>query len=336
MRPHQNKLLLAAAALGGAVLVVAVLAIAGVFSSDDESAPQGDDFGVTTTQTAEPAPAPAEPAVKKIPVKGRPDAISAGAGQVWITDSFGGSLQRINPRDLRVHDVPEAGYPTDVAAGEGAAWVASPDAGTVERADLTPPPDFIDVKGAPFEIAAGEGGVWAMSQNTVERIDPGSGEADGSPARLHGSGASIAAGEGWVWVARGNREVVRLSPDDLELSDTAALVPNAFSVTVGESAAWALGAPGQGIPGTVTRIDPDSGQPAGKPVQVPAALDVAAGLGYLWVSSGDGTVSRFDPDTGVQVGGPIRVGAQPQAISIGDGALWVASAGSGAVYRVTP
>ena len=61
-------------------------------------------------------------------------------------------------------------------------------------------------------------------------------------------------------------------------------MPNAFSVTVGESAAWVLGAPGQVGTGTVTRIDPASGEPAGEPVQVPQALDVAAGLGYLWGS----------------------------------------------------
>jgi streptogramin lyase len=71
-------------------------------------------------------------------------------------------------------------------------------------------------------------------------------------------------------------------------------------------------------------------------VEVPGALDVAAGLGFLWVSSSDGTVRRFDPDSGAQVGRPIGVGPQPQAIAIGEGALWVASAKGGAVYRVTP
>ena len=255
---------------------------------------------------------------------------------MFVTDSFAGSLQRINPRSLRVRGEPVAGYPTDVAAGEGAGWVAYPDRGTVQRVGPRRPSEIIEVRGFPFEIATGEGGVWAMSQNTVERVDPSSNEADGSPTRLGGSGASVAAGEGWVWVARRNREVVRISPDDGELSQTVASVPNAFSVTVGESAAWALGAPRKSDAGTVTRLDPETGQAAGEPVQVPQALDVAAGLGYLWVSSGDGTVRRFDPETGAQVGMPVPVGPQPQAIAIGEGALWVASAKGGAVYRVTP
>ena len=318
-------------------LLAAVLFATGCGGDDDESAPAGDDFGETTEQTATVAPeAPAEPKVKRIAVAGRPDAISAGAGFVFVTDSFAGSLQRINPRSLRVRGEPVAGFPIDVAAGEGAGWVAYPDTGTVQRVGPRRPSEVIEVDGFPFEIAAGEGGVWAMSQKSVERIDPGTSEPDGSPIRLSGSGASIAAGEGWVWVARGNREVVRISPDDGEISNTIAEVPNAFSVTTGESAAWALGAPQPGTPGTVTRLDPDSGQISGEPVQVPDALDVAAGLGYLWVSSSDGNVRRFDPGGGVQIGDPIEVGPQPQAMAIGEGALWVASAKGGAVYRVTP
>jgi streptogramin lyase len=170
-----------------------------------------------------------------------------------------------------------------------------------------------------------------MSQKAIERLDPGSGRPGGQPTPLEGSGSSIAAGTGWVWVTRSNREVVRISPDDGELSQAAAGVPGAFSVAVGESAAWALGAGG-----TLARIDPEGGEASGTPVRVPQALDVAAGLGAIWVTAGDGSVSRFDPATGAAVGKPIQVGRQPQSISIGEGAVWVACAGDGSVYRITP
>jgi streptogramin lyase len=319
------------------LLVLAVALLAAGCGDEEEASPEGEQFGETTEQTATVDPqAPPEPEVRRIAVDGRPDAIAAGAGFVFVTDSFAGSLQRINPRSLRVRGEPVAGFPIDVAAGEGAGWVAYPDTGTVQRVDARRPGEVIEVRGFPFEIAAGLGGVWAMSQKSLERIDPGSNQPDQASIRLGGSGASVAAGEGWVWVARRNREVVRISPDDGEISETVAEVPNAFSVTTGESAAWALGAPQPGAPGTVTRIDPDTGRAAGDSVQVPDALDVAAGLGYLWVSSSDGNVRRFDPATGAQVGRPIEVGPQPQAIAIGEGALWVASARGQAVYRVTP
>jgi streptogramin lyase len=269
--------------------------------------------------------------VKRIPVGGRPDSLSAGAGYVWVSDSFAGTLKRLNPRSGRPAGIPVAGFPTDVSAGEGAAWVALPDQGSVQRVAGGGASQPVQAQGFPFQIAAGEGAVWAMSEKSVEKLDPTTGQPDGAPTPLKGPGAAITAGEGWAWVARANREVVRISPDDGELSDTAASVPGAFNVTVGESAVWALGASG-----TLTRIDPDSGEASGTAVKVPQALDVAAGLAYVWVTSGDGTVNRFDPRSGTPVGKPIGVGRQPQAISVGEGAVWVACAGDGAVYRITP
>jgi streptogramin lyase len=321
----------ALAVLGAAVLIVAILAIAGVFSSDDEGdVPPTENFGEITTAATTTTPAPtAQPMVKRIPVGGRPDAISAGAGLVWVTDSFAGTLKKINPRNDTPHGIPAAGFPTDVSAGEGAAWVALPDRGEVEWVGTTGPIHLQEVRGFPFQIAASEGAVWAMAQKTVERLDPATGRPDGQPTQLHGAGSDIAAGEGWIWVTRSNRAVVRISPDDGELSDSEAGVPGAFNVAVGESAVWALGAQG-----TLTRIDPESGEAEGSPLRVPQALDVAAGLGSVWVTAGDGAVRRFDPESGEQVGKPIEVGRQPQSIAVGEGAVWVACAGNGSVHRI--
>ena len=319
---------LIAAALGAALVVVAVLAIAGVFDAGD-SEPVADDFGATVN-VPEPS-APQQPSVKRIEVGGRPDTIAAGAGFVWVADSLAGSLKRINPRSDRPTPVEAAGFPTDVSAGEGGAWLALPDRGAVQRVTMAGPGEPAKVRGFPFQIAAGEGGVWAMSQKAVERIDPSSGEADGSPTSLEGSGAAIAAGEGWVWVVRRNREVVRISPDDGELADGVAAVPGAFSVTVGESAAWALG-----TDGNLTRIDPGTGEAAGDPVPTGQPLDVAAGLGYVWVASANGTVLRIDPKTGTEAGAPLEAGKEAQSIAIGEGAVWVASPADGAVFRITP
>jgi streptogramin lyase len=286
-------------ALGAAVLIVAILAIAGVFSSDDEensSATEG--FGAATTTIANTPNPPVQPAAKRIPVGGRPDSISAGAGQIWVTDSFAGTLKRVNPRSLVPTGIPVAGFPTDVSAGEGAAWVALPDQGAVQRVAANGPGQPQKVPGFPFQLAAGEGAVWAMSQKAVERLNPATGQPEEHPTQLHGSGSDIAAGAGWVWVTRSNRDVVRISPDDCELSDSEAGAPGAFNVAVGESAVWVLGA--------------------------------------LWVTAGDGAVRRFDPESGEQVGKPIEVGRQPQSIAVGEGAVWVACAGNGSVYRIAP
>lgn len=63
--------------------------------------------------------APAKPEVRRYRVAGRPDAISAGAGYVWVADSLEGTLQRVNPASDQPIPVEVAGFPTDVSAGEG-------------------------------------------------------------------------------------------------------------------------------------------------------------------------------------------------------------------------
>jgi streptogramin lyase len=338
-----NRPLAAAAIAGALVLAAGILAIAGVFSDGDEGPSEGKDFGITVTAPEPPRPSP-EPTTEVIRVGDvRPDSIAAGAGSVWATDSFSGKLVQINPRNASSTRVTQAaGFPTAVTAGEGAAWLALPDRGAVQRVPRSgraAEPERVE--GFPFQISAGEGAVWAMSQKSVERIDPASGRPDSSPTRLGGSGAEIAAGEGWVWIARGNREVVRISPDDGELSDASTKVPGAFNVAVGEGAVWVLSAPlpepgAKPATASLVRIDPDGNEIAGDPVRIPEALDVAAGLGYVWVTSAQGNVRRIDPDSGIFVGDPIEAGRFPQAIAIGEGAVWVADPAGRTITRLDP
>jgi hypothetical protein len=323
-----DRIWIAAVAIGGALVVVAALAIAGVFDGGNGGGePVADDFGSIEAQEAA---APEEPQVKRIRVGGRPDAIAAGAGYVWVVDSLAGTLKRIQPESLRPVDVQAAGFPTDVSAGTRGAWLALPDRGAVQRVTVEGPGPPVELSQFPFQIAVGEGAAWAMSQNSVQRVDESGGNLDGPPMKLGGSGSAIAAGEGWVWVARNNREVVRIQPPG-GAPESAADVPGAFNIAVGESAAWVLGAKG-----TLTRLDPETGEPAGDAVQTGRGTDVAAGLGYVWVTSDNGTVIRFDPESGAEVGVPIDVGIEPTSIAVGEGSAWVASADDGAVYKITP
>lgn len=319
---------IAAAVLGGALVVVAVLAIAGVFDGGD-SEPAADDFGATAAP--EPTAPARQPVVKRIRVGGRPDTIAAGAGYVWVGDTLAGTLKRIHPQSERPVRVEAAGFPTDVSAGEDAAWLALPDRGAVQRVTVEGPGEPIKVRGFPFQVAAGEGAAWAMSQKSVERVDASPpGNLDGPPMSLEGNGSAIAAGEGWVWVTRANREVVRIRPSGGQ-PERVAEIPGAFNVAVGESAAWVLGARGD-----LTRLDPETGEATGDPVPTGRGIDVAAGLDYVWVASGNGTVLRFDPETGTETGIPIDVGSEPTSIAVGEGAVWVATAGEGAVFKITP
>ncbi len=328
------------AAGGAVVLVISVLAIAGVFSGDSggdasPGADAGAGFGAAKTTAS--APTAARPAVRRYQLGGRPDTISAGGGYVWVSDSFAGVLNRINPASKKPIPVEPAGFPTDVsAAGKGSAWLALADAGAVQRVTATEgAAEPVKVGAFPFQVAAGEGALWAMSQDSVERVDLESGGVDDPPIALDGDGSSIAAGVGGVWVSRSNREVVRIDPEGGSIS-AVVKVPGAFNVAVGERSVWVLGAAKGSASGTLTRLDPAGDGVAGAPIPVSRALDVAAGLGLVWVVSADGMVKRFDPASGAPVGRPVRVGRQPQSISVGEGSAWVACAGAGAVFRITP
>ena len=105
-------------------------------------------------------------------------------------------------------------------------------------------------------------------------------------------------------------------------------------VAVGHGALWVV----NGRDGTVSRHDPDSGEPIGPAVEVgEGATAVAIGRDAAWVAAAsDGTVSRLDPRTG-EVTGSVEVGALARAVAVGqDGTVYATSAGDGVVVRIDP
>ena len=73
-----------------------------------------------------------------------------------------------------------------------------------------------------------------------------------------------------------------------------------------------------------TRSITRSTQPPSAPTGTGAA-SMAVADGTLWVLETAGTVVRIDPAASAAVGKPLRVPANAEAITVGDGALWVAS-----------
>jgi YVTN family beta-propeller protein len=87
---------------------------------------------------------------------------------------------------------------------------------------------------------------------------------------------------------------------------------------------------------TITRINPDSGQPLWTRQIGGSPIGVAAGEGAVWVSNESGsTITRIDPRSG-RVIQPIGVGNAPGAIAVGAGAVWVANTLDGTVSRIDP
>lgn len=52
------------------------------------------------------------------------DTVAVGPGSVWITDSLGGTISRVDPRTNRVVATIRVGNsPNGIAVGEGYVWV---------------------------------------------------------------------------------------------------------------------------------------------------------------------------------------------------------------------
>jgi YVTN family beta-propeller protein len=113
---------------------------------------------------------------------------------------------------------------------------------------------------------------------------------------------------------------VRRAPLDLAVTPGAVWVPN--SGGGGDS---------------VTRIDPHTNRPAGRPITTGASpQSLAVGGGSLWVANHDArTVTRIDQASG-KVLADIPVPSEPHRVAYGAGAAWVGNWHDNSVSRIDP
>lgn len=327
---------IAAAALLALATLVAVLALAGVFSGDDDREPR-----LERPAQAPPATRAPERSSDELPLElstvrvgGRPTAVAAGDGAVWVADSFAARGTLLESESRRPDRVSFAldGPAADVTVDGDGAWFALPEQQIVERRDPEDPDaggETIELDGFPSVVAAGEDAVWVLSDRFLQRIDPASGAEE--PVGVGGFASSVAAGEDGVWVVVDNRELVRIDPGAKRREGDPLELPEPFGVAVGEGGVWVLSATGE-----VTRVDPDSLRVSSAPERVRGALDLAAGHGRVWVTAANRTVTRLDPETLEQTGEPLRVGDEAASVSVGERAVWIANGGDGTLTRIDP
>jgi DNA-binding beta-propeller fold protein YncE/transposase-like protein len=202
-----------------------------------------------------------------------------------------------------------------------------PPATTTATESVVPRP-AIAVPGYPDAVAMGRGQVWVAdaADDTLSRLDPGSGRVVGGPIIVGAFPDAIAIGQGSVWVANADdNTVTRLDATTGQVVGEPIPV-GAFpdGIAVGDGSVWVANANNN----TVARLDARTGKLIGRPIPVgahPHAVAVASG--FVWVSNLDGdTVSRIDASSGTVVGPPIRVGERPISIAEGQGSVWVANA----------
>jgi YVTN family beta-propeller protein len=235
------------------------------------------------------------------------------AGIVYALDHHGGSgpleakpnsLAVVDPgRNRLVAVVPVGTTPRGVAVGSSV-WVANSADGTVSQLDSRTfkVVQTVGIGTEATDIGTGAGGVWVATgnDNTLVQIDPQ-------------TGAVLAT---------------------LRLPREKGQPTTAPAVAVGEGAVWAA----SGI--RLLKIDPATGTIVAGLRDLDCChglIDIALGVGAVWIADLGEVVVRISPRTGTPTGKPVR-SPYPSALAVGYGSVWVAGADQGgthpAVWRI--
>jgi YVTN family beta-propeller protein len=245
---------------------------------------------------------------------------------VGLIDPDGGRITA----QYRVGHGPEA-----MTAGAGSVWVANRVDGTVSRIDrgreevLT-----IDVGGEPTGLAFGAGWLWVADGQgrTVAQIDPGVSKV--VQRYVVGNAAhAVAVGFGAVWVASAvDAAVVKINAKSGRVTKRIGVEARPTALAAGAEAIWVVSE----ATARVIRLDPRTGTPLDSIPVGNGPSGVAVGAGAVWVTNRiDGTVYRIDLGTDA-VTEAVRVGREPRAVAAGEDGVWVANAGEGTVMRIDP
>lgn len=269
-----------------------------------------DDEGVWVTSMAggvvtKVDPKTGEKVGKPVATDDSPYAIDVAFGKVWVAAFQNDKLFQIDPETRKVLRTTKVGNrPFGLTHGFGWMWVTSIRAETLNRINPKsgkPEGEPIELTGPPHQIAAGFDHLWVTNtrDGVVDKVDPERGEVVDSFKVGDLPSAVIAAGE-YIWVANVNRDELVQDPQTKR-----------NKIVRRTSSVW--------------RIDPESGDRVGSPIEVPIRPYAMAGDDEnVWVVSIDGdTLLRIDAKTGQRDKLPIGIGNAPTDVALGDGKVWV-------------
>jgi DNA-binding beta-propeller fold protein YncE len=145
--------------------------------------------------------------------------LGSGAGGLWVSVAERGTVRRIDMSSFAVgKPIPAGRRPTGITVADGLVWVADTRGGSVTRVDpslqaVSGAP--IAVGEHPGGIDAGTSAVWVgtAGEDAVRRLDLPSGEPNGDPIPVGPEPAAIAVGTTAVWVVNdGDGSVTRIEP----------------------------------------------------------------------------------------------------------------------------
>ncbi len=154
-----------------------------------------------------------------LPPHAAPLRLAIGAGGLWVSSASTGTVRRIDLGTMDVGAPILAGRgPAGVTVAGGLVWVANSRGGMVTRVDPslhTILGDPIAVGGSPGGIDAGPETVWVANsaEDTVTRIEISTAEPTGDPINVGPDPGAVAVGADAVWIANnGNGTLTRIEP----------------------------------------------------------------------------------------------------------------------------
>jgi DNA-binding SARP family transcriptional activator len=249
-----------------------------------------------------------------VPLPGRPTALAAARGRVFIATVDSTALTIVDERSRSSRMIPLSISPAAVATEGNRVWVLDRRRGLVLafRAGYERPSMRI-----PYRRA------------TSRTLDMG---------RNTPSSAGLAAGAGAVWLTDGSSVLRRIDPRTGAMSEIPAGRP-LDGVTTGAGAVWAFSARRPGV----VRLDPRTNAMAEIPIaaqrgsDAPFPVGIAATPGTIWVLNGNtATLSRIDARLGGVIATvPIGMDRLPRAVAASGRTVWVANF-DGSISRLEP
>jgi streptogramin lyase len=188
--------------------------------------------------------------------------------------------------------------------------------------------------------APGPGAAGPRERATVPMGGDGDGGRDGGRGRRRpGDGSGPSRGRALAFGAAGLALIAAMvvlvlalvGGSGVHASEPIPIGGSPLRIAADDEAIWVTSQPD----GTLTRLDPESGEAVGRPFQLGAGISgVAVGAGSVWVSDPPrGEILRVDPRSG-EVVKRIKVGGSPGAIVFGGGDVWVADEDGAGVSAV--
>ena len=198
---------------------------------------------------------------------------------------------------------------------------------------------------SPSNMTFANGLLWVITGSSIVRIDPKTNQVVGEPISPGVQAEDIAIGAGTLWVTTvgpgdlgapsDSDEVSAIDPESGEILSTINVPRAPMSLAVTPEGIWVVIFGGSGE--TVIRIDPETYQISGEPIETGSApICLTVGDRSVWVANHDAhSVTRIDPVNHEAIAN-ITLSTEPHRIAYGEGAVWVANWHVNSITRIDP